>query len=366
MAGVAETPASVPPTSDLPPGIEIPEDGPGTFSIREASRIVADLFTPNPVIYWTDLLVSAAVAYGTAAVVAFVPLPWWAVGALVVVSALAFYRAGSVTHELSHLRRKGFQGFRVAWNLLCGIPLTIPAFLYDEHRAHHGRHTYGTREDAEYLPLGAPPRQQIFIYLLQPFVAPLAGILRFGLIAPVSFLHPKLRHLVLERASALVMDPDYKRPVPPPKERWSWPWQEAATFVSLCVLFTLMYTGVLSWWFLVQLYFTALIALWINALRTMAAHRFRHPARTEIAYVDQMLDSVNIPGNMLTTELWAPLGLRYHALHHLFPAIPYHALGTAHRRLVAQLPADSPYRQTISSGLWATLAELWRDSGRAR
>jgi hypothetical protein len=36
-----------------------------------------------------------------------------------------------------------------------------------------------------------------------------------------------------------------------------------------------------------------------------------------------------------------PLGLRYHALHHLFPSLPYHALGTAHRRLIVALPPDS-------------------------
>ncbi len=349
-----------------PPDLDLPEDVAGSFSVREASRIVADLFTPNPVIYWTDLIVSSAVAYSATAAVAFLTLPPWAVACLVLVSSLAFYRAASFTHELSHLRRKGFTAFRAAWNLLCGIPLMIPAFLYDEHRAHHGRHTYGTHEDGEYLPLGAPPRQQIFTYLIQPFVAPFAGVLRFGLIFPLSFLHPKLRTLTFERASALVMDPAYVRPVPPREERWSWPLQEAASFCALAALVIMMSSGILSWWFLLQLYATAVIALLINAVRTMAAHRFRHPQRTELAYVDQMLDSVNIPGNWITTEFWAPLGLRYHALHHLFPAIPYHALGTAHRRLVAQLPADSLYRQTISPSLWATLRQLWRDAGLAR
>ncbi len=38
-----------------------------------------------------------------------------------------------------------------------------------------------------------------------------------------------------------------------------------------------------------------------------------------------------------------PVGLRYHALHHLFPFLPYHNLGKAHARLIARLPAGSPY-----------------------
>eukprot|EP01035_Chromulina_nebulosa_P007781 gene7781-10516_t len=41
----------------------------------------------------------------------------------------------------------------------------------------------------------------------------------------------------------------------------------------------------------------------------------------------QYLDSVNVPPPGLLPALWAPVGLRYHALHHLLPSVPYHALG---------------------------------------
>jgi fatty acid desaturase len=58
--------------------------------------------------------------------------------------------------------------------------------------------------------------------------------------------------------------------------------------------------------------------------------------------------------------LWAPVGLRYHALHHLMPRVPYHSLGEAHRRLVASLPADSPYHQAARRELIPALAELVR------
>jgi hypothetical protein len=40
--------------------------------------------------------------------------------------------------------------------------------------------------------------------------------------------------------------------------------------------------------------------------------------------------------------------------------MPYHSLAEAHRRLMAELPPDSPYRRTESPGLWASLCELWR------
>ena len=50
-----------------------------------------------------------------------------------------------------------------------------------------------------------------------------------------------------------------------------------------------------------------------------------------------------MPPPGLLAELWAPVGLRYHALHHLLPSLPYHSLPEAHRRLAAQLGSGSTY-----------------------
>jgi fatty acid desaturase len=72
-----------------------------------------------------------------------------------------------------------------------------------------------------------------------------------------------------------------------------------------------------------------------------------------------MLDSVNIPGNKWMTPLWAPVGLRFHATHHLFPDLPYHSLGEAHRRLMQDNGENSLYGLTVSSGLVSTLNQLW-------
>lgn len=85
----------------------------------------------------------------------------------------------------------------------------------------------------------------------------------------------------------------------------------------------------------------------------------------ELTFVDQLLDSVNYPNHPLFSELWAPVGLRFHALHHLFPSLPYHNLAKAHRLLMAHLPPDSPYRQTESPSLTASLLQLWQTSRAA-
>ena len=82
----------------------------------------------------------------------------------------------------------------------------------------------------------------------------------------------------------------------------------------------------------------------------------------EVTFLDQLLDSINYPRHPVLSSLWAPVGLRFHALHHLFPSLPYHNLAKAHQRLMAELPADSPYRLTNSPSLTASLVRLWRAS----
>ena len=78
-----------------------------------------------------------------------------------------------------------------------------------------------------------------------------------------------------------------------------------------------------------------------------------------MSFEEQLLDSVNYPERPWITELWGPVGTRYHALHHLFPRLPYHNLGEAHRRLTEGLPADSPYHQTSAKTLTGEILALW-------
>src|SRR5690606_15087203 len=69
--------------------------------------------------------------------------------------------------------------------------------------------------------------------------------------------------------------------------------------------------------FLVQVYLTGVFIVGINALRTLGAHRWTSRGG-EMTFVEQMVDSVNYPYNPLIGGLWAPVGLRFHALHHIF------------------------------------------------
>ena len=81
-----------------------------------------------------------------------------------------------------------------------------------------------------------------------------------------------------------------------------------------------------------------------------------------MSFEQQLGDSINLTGGGVLTPLLAPVGLRYHALHHLFPTMPYHNLGAAHRRLMSQLPVQALYRHTARNSVWVALAELWNNA----
>lgn len=72
----------------------------------------------------------------------------------------------------------------------------------------------------------------------------------------------------------------------------------------------------------------------------------------------QPLDSLNVDSSSPLTVLPCPAGLRFHALHHVAPYLPDHALPTAHRRLMAQLPAGSEYHQVTVRSLGEGIGRL--------
>jgi len=99
------------------------------------------------------------------------------------------------------------------------------------------------------------------------------------------------------------------------------------------------------------------VMTFLNQLRTAVAHYWENDGEV-MAPLDQFLDSVNVPPPAMLPFLWAPVGLRYHALHHLMPRLPYHNLGIAHRRLVEAFPADHVYRRVEQRELFPAIGRL--------
>jgi fatty acid desaturase len=329
-------------------------------------------FTPDRRIYWADMLLSATL--GWSALAFAVVTTGWTRAALLIVAAMALYRAVLFTHEITHLAPRDVPGFRAAWNALVGVPLLVPAFLYEGvHVDHHRPKVYGTNRDPEYVPFGRRSPLVMMSYVVASALVPIGLSLRFGVLAPLSWVLPPLRRLVTARMSALVINHEYVRRAPfTPGAIFEEAGACALIWAAaiLTILHILPLRAIAAW------FIVASASSTINAVRTLAAHRYDHDDETELTMVAQLLDTCTIARlevagttagriEAVWRALWSPVGLRYHALHHWIPSLPYHSLGRAHRLLARTLANDSPYAATSEPDIVTAVKGLVRRAIRS-
>jgi fatty acid desaturase len=170
-----------------------------------------------------------------------------------------------------------------------------------------------------------------------------------------------LRRFVAERYSGLAINPAYRRRPMEGDIRRMWLWQEAGA----CLWSMTLIASVFAFGWRPLLTFLAILslAMVINQLRTLVAHLWENEG-DPMTVTGQFLDSVNVPPPGLIAELWAPVGLRYHALHHLLPSMPYHSLPEAHRRLAAHVGEKSTYHRSNHAGMLVLVARIARSTMR--
>jgi fatty acid desaturase len=330
----------------------------------QGSRI--NFFQVKPARFWFDFLLSVTIAYAAASFYLESPLFSWRQFVAFPLAVFWLYRVGSLIHEVAHLSQFEMRPFKVVWNLVVGVMTLSPSpFFTRHHRDHHTQQMYGTPTDPEYVvniwQRGSWPSMLAYLGLIALF--PLLVFLRF-LLVPLTYLHPRLRKWTLTRASSMTLNWRYVRKLNS-HDRWAIAAVEWPCFFRAALIPALVLLGVNPWWRIPQLYLLGFTILLMNQARQLADHHFDGEG-DNFGLSQHIQDSCNYTSRDLLTWLFFPFAIRYHALHHLFPTLPYHNLKAAHAFLLRELPADSPYRALDQPHWWSVARKMFQVQPRRR
>lgn len=313
--------------------------------VRSLLEQLKPYFTIRPGRFYLDIGLTGLIAWSSLLSLQVDAIPMFVKIVLAIVAYSAFYRGLMFIHEAVHFSKK-VKGFRLLYNLIFGFPCRIPFFIHDPHRYHHLPNTFGTESDPEYAYLKSSGTRTLLKPFLIGLLSPFLLIIRFGVLPFFSWAFPKKWRLTLyQKASTIIVNPAYIRPLPSSEE-----FRQAHTEEIFCALFFLVQIALiysnkvnseLVWiWFSLMI-----IGSFVNVWRARIAHRYDNPGQV-LTPLAQLRDSITVEKRFLNF-LWAPAGMQYHSLHHLAPQIPYHNLKAAHESLRLKLDQQHPYSQTV-------------------
>jgi len=310
--------------------------------IQSAYRLIKEFETPRPVIYWIDVSITTGLFWGSL-LLCFLHDKIEFKLLFGLASSLLLYRAMLFVHEIVHLKKNAVPGLWTFWNCTLGIPLLMPSYIFESHHDHHARERYATDQDPEYDFYTTSHIGILLLYLVSGLYMPIVLLMRQLVLVPLSYLVPAIRKFLDEQGSSATIHPRYRRTKPINKEKLrEWRGCEALSCLVSFICIGAILLGWLSWLFLIHLLAISALSFTLNNFRSVTSHRFEL-SHGPFDFDKQVTDSLNFDQGIFWVHLWAPVGMRYHALHHLFPSLPYHSLTKAHQMLLRSLPKTSPY-----------------------
>jgi hypothetical protein len=131
-----------------------------------------------------------------------------------------------------------------------------------------------------------------------------------------------------ERWSSYIINPYYRRIIPPSEPQGPWVVWDLLGFLWLVGMLALLFKGLITWTMVGRLYCLVVWTISLNYVRNLTAHRYVNGGR-RMTYEEQIEDSLTIGERSILTLFLFPVGLRYHTLHARFPidAVSFYGRG---------------------------------------
>lgn len=323
---------------------------------KSMQHVIHDLSQEKRIIYWRDLCVDLTIAWGAFFLPMAFPMPIVLHIIFLLLSARGFLGLLVTIHEIAHSR--GGPAFKAAWSYCFGTMFLVHSFMYLRLHLHHHRN-YATEDDGEYIQMTKKPHTYFFLAIAWNFLLPIMAIIRFALMTPLSFFSRRFRtHMYLNFAEVgMKFSPTCEGPKNA-KEAQEWRFYETLSMIFVWFVINGLIAQTIPILFVIQWYAVMVAFLIMNALRGLSAHQYALHSTGEMSLMEQLNDSTNITAQTFSTSWFCPHNMQYHALHHLFPNLPYHSLKTAHHRLMAHVSPDSDYRKVNIKTVWEGLNRL--------
>lgn len=332
------------------------EEETSSLGLKELTPQMHSFYKVNPLIYWADFL--STVFLGNIFLYSASKESLLSLEQIIyiILSSFFLFRATVFIHENFHFGNK-IRGFSLCYNLFHGFLHKLPSYCYKPHVYHHSVKTYGTIKDPEYDLIIDRPVFTLFIPFFSMAFLPIFSFIRYG-ITPIilPFISSRGRDWVYSHISTLVMNLKFKRNKPSQKEKSEWWIQDFMCFIYNLAIILLILFGGLPSNILIVWFFVMYIVYLLNFYRVVTSHTYL-TRFNKTNFKQQILDSSTVIFMPISFILY-PLGLQYHALHHMYPNIPYHNLNKAHKFLCNILPSNHPYFKTFNKGYLSSIKRL--------
>ncbi|MBC77477.1 MAG: hypothetical protein CME64_15850 [Halobacteriovoraceae bacterium] len=313
--------------------------------------------------YWLNLLATAVLAWGLF-IAAYLSDGLVQRAIYLVPSIFALYRLATFTHEVVHIKKGQVPGFRLAWSVLCGIPLLAPHFMYRElHLAHHSKNKYNTDKDIEYFPFFGKAFS-MHTYYFKNLALPFLSLYRFAILPLTFFVGGKIRNLIEQKASCMGIRFVFTREKLKNKtERKYWVIEEMATFIYVWSIIGLITSNNLAIDLVYQWAVAMVAILTLNTFRFLSATHLYWGQGEKMTFEQHIMDSVNIKNKGVFAKLIAPVGQTYHGLHHIVPFVPGLELHKLHKDIMSEIDESHFYHKINYEGFLQVYGLLLKGKG---